>query len=269
MNEVAEKLLQLITASAKRRDVMILLLDGVKELNIINHELGTSSAAVLPQIRKLEAEKLVEQSEVGYGLTVLGREVAMHLKSCVDFLNTIGREKSFWDSHDIEGIPERFRYRVRELGEYEIVSGSKTDMYRPLTKFLDPLKGSEWVRGVSPIFHPDYPTLFSELAQDGVELSLVLTQDVVEAVVERYSDELESLVDLENAEILVSKDDIGVAFTVSDCVLSLGLFDKEGHYDVYSDLVSQDEGAVAWGSELFEYFREGAMPVERYIELSR
>lgn len=262
MRETGEDLLKLVTASAKRRGVLEFLREGPRELREINDKLDTTSSAVLPQIRKLEGSDLVAREGKAYALTDLGEVVAENLSYFLDLLEVVEYNDYFWTHHDLEGIPKELRMRLGDLKDATIVSGDSTDLYRPLTKFLEPLQESHWVRGVSPIFHPKYPELFSGLVAMGIKVDLILTEKVMYKIESEFVEEFEKFLGTENSNCFVIDDKPGVAFTVSDKVLSLGLFDEEGNYDIHTDLISQNREAIDWGEDLFSYFMEKSKPIE-------
>lgn len=65
-----EELLKLVTASAKRRNVLELLIEGSYEPKDINASLETTSSGILPQIKKLLENGMVRQNGKGtYAIT--------------------------------------------------------------------------------------------------------------------------------------------------------------------------------------------------------
>ncbi len=65
---------------------------------------------------------------------------------------------------------------------------------------------------------------------------------------------LQHVGDMSNFSLRVIEEDVGVAFTVTEAILSLGFFRPDGTYDYNTDLVSEDPAAIEWGNALFEYY---------------
>ncbi|MDD5617348.1 MAG: DUF1724 domain-containing protein, partial [Candidatus Methanoperedens sp.] len=65
------------------------------------------------------------------------------------------------------------------------------------------------------------------------------------------------------ASLYISDVDIRLACVVTDVFFSISLFYKNGVFDSRKDLVSFDGSALAWGEELFNYYRERSQKIER------
>ena len=80
----------------------------------------------------------------------------------------------------------------------------------------------------------------------------------IKALEKDYSEELKQYFD--NGGKLYRHD--GIKFTVitTEKALCIGLFLKNGKYDMESGLLSLDESAIKWGFDLFEYFKRRSAP---------
>ncbi|MCW3135584.1 MAG: DUF1724 domain-containing protein, partial [Canidatus Methanoxibalbensis ujae] len=159
-------------------------------------------------------------------------------------------------------IPENLLEKIGWLKKSEVVRLDALDILKTHKIYVKYLQQAKWVKGVSPIFAPDYPSIFKELLSRGAPIQLVLTREVMEKVL-RYirKEELKSAIKSCCIELYVIHD-VKVAFTVADTFLSLGLFTKEGVYDTTSDLISVDQKAIQWGVLLFNHYKERA---KRYV----
>ncbi len=252
----AKGLLSLLALSEKRRDILFMLQEEPKTLKEIRDYFKITSPEIIPQIRKLEKENLIFQDGKKYVLTDVGEAVTKSFGRFFKTLKLFENNMDFWKEHNIRGIPEEFQMRLYELEEFKIVKSSPTEVFEPHKEFMKSLAKSTTVKGVSPIFHPEYPNFFLELAKKKKEVSLIVTKDVFERIRREYSKELEKGLSFGNSNLMVCNENFKVAFTVTDFSLSLGLFLKNGNYDVYHDIVSFDATAIKWGEELFRYYQE-------------
>jgi len=62
-------------------------------------------------------------------------------------------------------------------------------------------------------------------------------------------------------KLYIISDDLKVAFTVTDRFLSLGLYRLDGTYDAGNDLICIGKDAIAWGFDLFEYYKTCAVKI--------
>lgn len=258
-----DKLLSVVALSEKRKNLLIYLLEGPKALNEIKSSLKVTATGVLPQLRILQQRNLVFQREdKRYALTRLGTVVARHLFPLVKTLEVIERHENFWEEHSTEAVPMPLLLRIGELGNCELVENPPEHAYEPHREFLENLKRSTRVAGISPVFHPLYPEFFLRLAQNGVEVSLILTRRVFERVKEEYARTLNDFLNLKNADMYLYEGDIALACVATDVFFSLSLFYKDGTFDPHRDLISYDESALKWGMDLFNYYRKRSVKIE-------
>lgn len=254
-------LLGLVTFSEKRSDVLLQLRDSPKTLREIKDRLEVTSSQIIPQLRKLEKNNLIYQDGKKYNLTEIGEVITSSFAQLSKIIEIFEEDLDFWNEHNIGAIPEEFLARIPELGDYELIESNSVEVFRPHKKFMQNLEESEWIRGVSPIFHPRYPEFLLEMAKSGCDVKLAVSKDVFEKIESNHKGELKSGLECENAELLIYDDDVKVAFTVTDSFLSLGLFGKDGLYDTSHDLVSDDASAVRFGKDLFNYYEERSKEV--------
>ncbi|SNQ58901.1 helix-turn-helix transcriptional regulator [Candidatus Methanoperedens nitratireducens] len=250
------KLVSTITFSKKRENLLLFLIDGPKTLEDIRISLNVTSSGMIPQIRKLEEQNLVWREGKMYSLTDTGTVIAEMFNSFVKTIDIIEKYTDFWESHDINAIPHHLLKRLYELGNCNLVESRPENIYEPHREFLENILSSNKLRGVSPIFHPIYPSFFTQLSEKGKDVSLVLTRDVFRKVEKEYGPELARILNLKNGRLYVCDEDIKLAFVTTDVFFSMSLFFKDGAFDTKKDMVSFDISAISWGEELFNYYKE-------------
>ena len=112
------------------------------------------------------------------------------------------------------------------------------------------LKESKWIKGVSPVYHPEFPALFTALAEER-DVTLVLTKDVFEKCVSAHLELVRRFVGL-GGEMRVC-DDARIAFVVAQKGFAMGLY-AGNVYDANHIYVCFSREAVSWGLRLFEHF---------------
>lgn len=253
-NEKSELLLSFLVGSEKRKNLLLFLHEGPKTLQEIRECISVSSAGIIPEIRKMENRQLIYQSSRKYMLTEIGKIISEFLLRFEKILKMFGNDMKFWSEHNISGIPEEFCLRLYELGNYEICRSTPTDIFRPQNEYLRNLSNASWMKGASPVLHPNYPKYIMDLADKGVPVSVILTKDLLEKIKEMFKEELKSYLDKENFKIMVCDENIGIAFSVTDFFLSMRLFLNDDTYDYYQNILSFDKSAIRWGGDMFSYF---------------
>ena len=262
--QIIQNTLRLATCSELRRVILVSLGEGEKALSELREELEVSSTTAIHALRDLERYNFVFQDEHrDYALTKIGEIIALKLSDFVDAIEVLKKHEDFWLTHDLSGIPPHLLEKIGWLNNSNVVKIDVLDIIKTHKTYIAFIETAKWIRGVSSIFSPDYPKVFEGLVKKTIDTRLILTENVWEKVIE--------VVGLENIryqlskgclEIFIAEEDVKVAFTVTDAVLSLGLFALDGTYDNTCDLISNDERAVCWGVELFEQYQKGTMKYE-------
>jgi predicted transcriptional regulator len=71
------------------------------------------------------------------------------------------------------------------------------------------------------------------------------------------------LMGMDNVSLYISKEGIKITeVTVTDKIMLLGLFDKNGKFD-QQFIMSFEPSAIRWGRELFDYFKRLSRQVNK------
>ena len=253
-NSMKTKLLDTLTFSEKRENLLILLKDGPRTLEEIRTLLNVTSSGMIPQIRKLEERNLVQRVGKTYSLTDIGLIVTGTLFPLVKTSEFIDKYEKFLDEHDIMAIPPNMLNRIHEMVNSNLMESKISELYEPHKEFMKFIPLSRKFLGIAPVFHHSYPPLFLALAERGNEVSILLTKEVFEKVKNEHGVALSRFIGLYNAKVSVSIENIRLASAVTDNFVSMSLFFKNGGYDSQRELASSDPAAIKWGEDLFNHF---------------
>lgn len=262
VRKMVSKLVSTITFSRKRENLLLLLREGPRTLEDIRNALNVTSSGMIPQIRKLEEQRLVRQEGKKYLLTDTGVVIAEVFSSFIRTADIIEDYSDFWELHELRAIPHHLLKRIHELGDCRLVESRISDIYEPHKEFMKYVMNTKKFMGIAPVFHQTYPTLFLQLAESGTDVSIILTKDIYEKTRAGHEDVMKKFIGLENAELLISNYDIRLASAVTDNFFSMSFFFKNDGYDSLNELVSSDNTAVRWGEELFKYFTEKSIRIK-------
>ncbi len=212
------------------------------------------TSTILHSIRDLMENNLVNKTARGYSLTNVGRMQALMLDELVNTIITLNDYRDFWLGHDMGGIPQDLQKKIGMLGKGEVLEGDRAAILKTQEYFISELKNSKEIYGVSPIIVPGYAEAISIAVGNGAKVSLVLTKTILENIIREHNDMLQHLLRCGNFKLYRIDNDIKVAFTVTDNILSFGLFRLDGRYDISSDLNCKGLEARKWGMELFAYY---------------
>jgi predicted transcriptional regulator len=255
-------LLSIISASDKRRNLLILLDSGPKEWDEIKRILKVTSTGMLPQVKILEEEHLVERDGKKFSLTPMGKVISAHLEPLVKTIEVFEKYQTFWNEHNLEILPDEILFNIKNLGDYQLLDVPDAELF-DINPFLDNLAQSKTIKGVSHTVHPKFPEFFLTLARRCEKSSLIFTPGVFKIVSEKYRELLEEYFHCEKASLYVSRDDLKFSFAVSDSYFSMSLFYNTGAFDSKHDVISRDPSAIEWGEKIFSYFQERSEKIER------
>ena len=254
-------LLNTILSSEKRKNLLILLEKRPHTWDEIKSELNVTATGMLPQIKILEEEHLLEKEDKTYTLTPMGRVLVSQMGPFIQTVDVFSRHKKFWQEHAIGELPPEILSDIRALGNYQIIENSDEDIF-DINAFLSNIAGATSIKGISHTVHPKYPSFFLSLARRGTEASLILTPGVFKIMREKYRDLLEEGLRIPTASVYVSKKDIKFSFIVTDSYFSVSLFYANGVFDSKNDVISRDPSALAWGERIFAYYKAQSEKVE-------
>lgn len=251
-------LLRLVICSDLRKNLLICLNEDKKSLGDLRNELNISSTTAIHTLRELEKSNLAFQDrDKNYGLTKIGRILTLKV---ADFSNAVGvlkKHERFWLEHDLSGIPDHMMEKIGWLRDSNVIQIDSLDIVKTHESFVRFIKPAKWIKGVSPVFSSDYPVVFKEIIERNAGTQIIFTDAVLKKTIDAVGKEkFDKSISNYNFDVLVTDENLKIAFTVTDGLLSLGLFTNNGLYDPTHDLIGTDNKAIQWGSELFEYYRD-------------
>jgi predicted transcriptional regulator len=257
--QIIQNTLRLATCSELRRDILVSLGEGEKALRELREELEVSSTTAIHALRELEKDNFVFQDEDrAYTLTKIGEVIALKLSDFVDVIEVLKKHEDFWLTHDFTGIPPHLLEKIGWLRDSTLIEAPATDVLKIFTNFVDILKNAKEIRGVTSMFIPEFRSLLKELTlEKNVDVELILTKEILEEIDKGILNSIFADKD-SKLKLYRMKENMNVAFTVTDYLISFGLFDIDGTYDWNKDLISYNRKAIEWGRELFEWYRKRA-----------
>ncbi len=231
----------------RKHEILSILSNSPLTNSEISEMLGISPSAVSDHVKKLVSEGLVRKNGRRHSLTLKGL-ITLHAADMLErTMSVLKKNREFWEEHDLTAIPPHLLLRLGELGNYRIIKSGENEVLRHKEKFMEIVMGSEWVRAVFGFFLPDYVPLLVRLSQRA-DVSVVVSGDVA-VKLERYRNIMKNF----RGELSVC-DDLRMVCIASNKGLCLGLFLKNGEYDVQRGMISHDSSAVRWGTDVHDHY---------------
>ena len=253
---------ELVFLSDKRKKILLFLRDKPRSMAEIQEYLSSDPVSILPQIKKLKEGKLVVQKGHTYKLSIMGIVIADKMPSFLDTLEVLNENYEYWTKRNLEGIPPFLRKRIFELKNSKLILPEVSHMFELNPEFVEKLHLSTRIFGFTSYFHPSFTTLYSEIAKNGVEISLIFTDPVLQRFKKDYIEELRAFLSFENVRVFIFPRDVKIAdFTVTDKFFLLTLFPREKVFE-HESLLSEEPEALKWGNDLFSYMLKEATQVK-------
>lgn len=256
-------LIDLVFRSDKRKNLLILLDSGSKNIDEIREELDVTATSILPQIKKLTDSDLIVQEDRMYKLTVLGEFIIKKVKPLISALEVVEKNNCYWTGHDLNSIPRHLLERISDLGDCIQIEPDLNHIYEPSQKIIDSMANAKMVLTFASYFNPAYLPLYVELGRKDAELALNFTQSVWDHLSNEHSNMIKELMSMDNVSLYISKEGIKISeVTVTEKIMLLGLFDKNGKFD-QQFIMSFEPAALKWGQELFDYLKRLSKQVNK------
>ncbi len=256
-------MINLLLFSDKRRDFLLMLKDGPRNIDEMLDELKVHRNSILPQIKKLKEKELIVREGDECRLTILGNIIVRKLQSLVDAAYVLDFDKSFWASRKLDTLPSCFLGRVGELKGCCMVEPEPAHEFDLIPEIVSVFRGPSRAMMLFSYFHPQLPSFFLNVAKKGIEFPLILSRGVFERFLQDFRKEGEEILKQENVNVFVLEDNAlenPSLIAISESTLVLGLLNKWERADRQC-LVSCEPCAVKWGEELFSYYKERALKV--------
>lgn len=255
-------LLEIIFASDKRKQVLLLLQDGPKEMEYLLKSLGTTRTALLPQTKMLEEHHLVSHYEDAYELTLMGKLIVDRMSKLLRTVDALGADVDYWGSHILDFIPPHLLKRIGEIGEFQTITPSVPDTHYIPKKFHESSKKSGVLYSINTFFHPNFVDLFADLLENDVEVHFILSQDLLDNMTDSYNKVFNSLIDTNKFHFYLHSHDLGfMSLGVSKHHLMLTSLRTDGTFD-NQRILCTSQSAVEWGIELFNHYLKSATRIK-------
>ena len=173
-----QKSIHSIFSSRLKIQILLTLLSEHPPLSRLREITGSTSQALIPKIRSLESQSLIESKNSEYFLTPLGKAVAGEVSDFVTLMSGITRHKEFWAIHDLSGIPDEFLKRIGELQDSEVKLDTQVDIMHVYSHFLKIVREAAYIHGISSIMSPGLAETVAERVVAGVPVELVVSRQV-------------------------------------------------------------------------------------------
>lgn len=254
-------LLNLILFSGRRKNILLLLKEKPRDIDEIKELLNVNASSIQLHMKKMKESGLITQKNKIYRLSEIGEIIVENVQPLFSTAEFLGENTEYWLSHDLSSIPEFLLERIDELGHCELLEPDSGHLFETPKIIRDSILSSSEILTFAAYFHPQAPSIYTELAEKGAEVTLCMTEIVAQRLFLNCREEAEKLSRARNSRLFILR---GLAtipsLIVTDRLVAFKLFENNGK--LRDQLVlSFGEKALCWGKELFRYYIEAAEPL--------
>ncbi len=261
INLMGKKITDVLLASDKRKNVLLLLQEGQMEMKALLELLDTSRPALLPQIKILRENHLISKSQDTYELTQIGKLIVEQMVSFLATADMFGGNYEYFGTHFINFIPPLLLNKLSNIGKCEIIDMPMEDFYDTDKDFFGKaLESHVWLE-ITSALHPGFNDFYVQMTDHVTEVSVIMTQEVYKKAKQEYYDDFKELINLDLISLYLYPESPGfTSFTVAGQSIKFRLFTLENVSDNKSISFS-GPAALEWGKELFDYYRRQSVPI--------
>lgn len=254
-------LLDVIFASYKRMEVLLLLHNGTEEIGDILTSLKTNRQSLLPQMRILEEHYIISHDKDAYKLTTIGKLIVDNMVSLVNTTEALDIDIDFWGTHNLDFIPSDLMSIISKLKRCGILAPDLTDLYNEYIQFQEFSKNSRSVYVITEFLFPNYMELFSELISNNVNVYFILSPSLYKKVKISASNEFEQIMQSEQVRFFVYKQEPGfLSFGLNDYSVIMRLLRTDNEPDT-KFIWCKNADALEWAKELFDHYLKDSTPI--------
>ncbi len=127
-----ELLFDVLFMSDIRKDLLLLLNEGPRDLDTIMDIMHIEKQPLALQIKILEDQYLVKKqtgSPGSYALTTIGDLLVKEMKPLMGILDFLDSNNGYWEDHRLDFIPHGLLERIEELGPFTISEPRLSEIY--------------------------------------------------------------------------------------------------------------------------------------------
>ncbi|AUG47376.1 hypothetical protein BVU17_07520 [Haloarcula taiwanensis] len=253
-----ESLIQYVRTSSVRTDIIGALCPGAKATNELLSAVTASESAIYDALSNLEGRGIVTSTDDGWRLTGTGRLVADTIHRQQRLEELLALDLQYWEAHDTSVLPQPFRCRLPEVGDYTVIRGTQTDINRPVREVVSRVESVPHCDVISPVYHPEYEAAMP----DNAESRLVVSCAVIDEMLDTESVSLD-ITRFEETTVRVTP--VPYALAVADNWMIITLPELDGAWPS-AKIISETDGAISWARDLFTHLWEDATPIEMYLD---
>lgn len=243
----------------KRNRVLKALSDSSQTKSELTNQTGVSRSTIERAIRSLQELGCIKKQSGKYHLTTAGK---LALDTYQDYVEATDDLTELHEA--INELPDNISVN------HEFIRGASKSIADPqvpetaLRESNKLLHSATKLTGLAPLSLPSYPDLLqSKIQENGLEVELIIEQNVLESLHEVRGDTFTDFVEHGNANLFSTNDSLPCAIWIMETpegdYAGITIYNQGG---VQAVLINNSETAIQWARNVYDEYRENATKVE-------
>lgn len=253
-----------VSRSRVRSDVLRALAADPRPGDALVSDLSVSKSGVYKALDELSDRDLVFQSGGAWQLAGAGRLVVDELERH-RWLEALVSDREYWLTHDVSGLPDRFRRRLPHLRNVDLLRNPENHPHYLEEYWVERMPDADRLWAGTRVVSRPYADATIEQAGSDVETRLLVHGPLLEQFLERTAAKAGEFVESRPDAVDERVCHLPCSFMLTDELFTLSLPLHDGQYDPDSVLVGRDDAALRFGRDFFAHYWERATPVASYL----
>lgn len=245
----------------KRAELLDRLREGPTNKRDLRDDLDVSRSTVYKAVRELEEQDVVEQTDEGCRLTLLGRLLVEEYGEFTELVGHLTRHESL-----LSVLPPDAPVTPNVLVGAERVVTERHAPTRPAERLEREVRSADSVVGLSPVVVPRYVELFhEEIVSNDLSADLVMERPVVDYVRTDHADQFEEALGTGRLRVRRTDETLPFGLVVTERPAdpdSAIVIVYDGAGELRGVIVNDAPTAVEWGRDVFRRYYRRAEELE-------
>jgi predicted transcriptional regulator len=245
-----------ILTSGMRSKLLLAIYENPKKLDDLRSELKKPSATILHGLKELETINLIKKVQKNYELTSNGYLLTTNMIKLIENWYTINKDKAFWNSHDLSGIPDELLKEIYLLKNAEYITSTTSDLSNAFNTYIQLISKARTLKIILPIYSENhFKHLIKLLKKNKLRsVELIVSEEILSSIKENKLFKKE-LLDNEKVKVNCMAQNLKIFLTYGDTFMSISLFFNDGHYDDSKILIAKDDAAKKWAKDFINNYK--------------
>lgn len=242
----SDSVVDLISLSSKRYDILQLLCDGTLDKRAIEEEIDSSRPTIDRAFRELEEAGILTSTGTAYSLTNFGALYCEEFARARESLKTLNEIREI-----LASLPPDSTIDMRLLEGADVEVAKEHAPQEPFMEVVNVALDADEITGYSSTVMPNYVDVFHTLVVDsGIETTLVFTEDVVEVLRDNYAEEFADLIEVDNATVHATPTIKTYGLLMADDTIAVPVGHERDRMQAV--ILNDTRAAIEWGREYVE-----------------